>query len=158
MHTSNYGFRAATPLRYRSTMVEKVARSPFGDRLAHAMSLPDNKLGPVELAEALGVTRQAIDKLLKGGSNEMSASNNARVARLLGVDPTWLAIGEGVARPSEFSIRWHERTLIARFRELPADEQDEFAAQLEMRLALHAKHAGAASGDPFQGARAGKGS
>jgi hypothetical protein len=47
-------------------MVEpkKPERSPYAERLAHAMSDPENPIGSVELAEALGVTRQAIDKLL----------------------------------------------------------------------------------------------
>ena len=120
-------------------MVEpkKPERSPYAERLAHAMSDPENQIGAVELAEALGITRQAIDKLLKGGSNEMSASNNARAARLLNVDPTWLATGEGTARPAEFQVRWHERRLIELYRRLPADEQDEFADLVESRCAIH---------------------
>lgn len=112
-------------------------RSPYAERLAHSMSDPENQIGAVELAEALGVTRQAIDKLLKGGSNEMSASNNARAARLLNVDPTWLATGEGTARPAEFMVRWHERRLIELYRRLPPDEQDEFADLVESRCAIH---------------------
>ena len=107
-------------------------------------------MSPVALADALGVTRQAIEKLLKGGSKEMSAGNNARAAQLLNVDATWLALGEGIAQPAEFQIRWHERRLIDLFRSLPADEQDEFAASLETRCALHAKHA--ASPHPFPSA------
>ena len=79
----------------------------------------------------------------------MNASNNARVARLLNVDPTWLAIGEGVPRPDEFHARWHERQLLEVFRQLPPDEQDEFAEQLHQRHALHRSHAGAATADPF---------
>lgn len=135
-------------------MVDEVMkRSPFAERLAQAMSLPDNKISAVDLAAELGITRQAVEKLLRGGSNEMSASNSARVARMLKVDPTWLAIGEGVPRPSEFQVRWHERKLLEGFRALPADEQDEFATLLERRLALHLQHAGAASADPFGGAR-----
>lgn len=120
-------------------MVEpkKPERSPYAERLAHAMSDHENPIGSVELAEALGVTRQALDKLLKGGSNEMSASNNARAARLLNVDPTWLATGEGTARPAEFQVRWHERRLIELYRRLPADEQDEFADLVESRCAIH---------------------
>jgi transcriptional regulator with XRE-family HTH domain len=106
------------------------------------MSLAENPLGVVEFAEALGVTRQAIDKILKGGSKEMSASNSARAAQLLNVDPVWLATGEGTAQPPEFLVRWHERRLIELFRRLPADEQDEFAGLLESRCAIHEQHAG----------------
>jgi transcriptional regulator with XRE-family HTH domain len=117
-------------------MVER-SRSPYAERLAHSMSLDENQISAVDLAEALGVTRQAIDKLLKGGSNEMSASNNARAAQLLNVDPIWLATGEGTARPPEFQVRWHERRLVELFRRLPPDEQDEFAASLESRVSIH---------------------
>lgn len=135
-------------------MVEEAgeSRTPYAERLAHAMSLPENEIGVVELALELGVTRQAIDKLLKGGSKEMSASNNARAARLLNVDSTWLATGEGTAKPEDFQVRWHERRLLELFRQLPANEQDEFAADLETRCAIHQKHAGSASADPFSNA------
>lgn len=124
------------------------SKSPYAERLAHAMSLPENEIGAVELAEALGITRQAIDKLLKGGSKEMSASNNAKAARLLNVDPTWLATGEGTAQPAEFQVRWHERRLIELFRRLPPDEQDEFAGSVESRCAIHEQHAASTGKQP----------
>lgn len=133
-------------------MVEEIKKpSPYGERLAHAMTLPGNETDAVALAEDLGVSRQAITKLLKGGSTEMTASNNARTARLLNVDPVWLAIGDGVPRPEEFHARWHERSLIEMLRQLPPDEQDEFAEALRLRFATHQSHAGAASSNPFPG-------
>lgn len=123
-------------------MVEdpKESITPYAERLAHAMSQPENPIGSVELAKALGITRQAIEKVLKGSTKEMSASNNARAARLLNVDPTWLATGEGTARPAEFLVRWHERRLLELLRELPAAEQDEFAVSVESRCAIHEQH------------------
>lgn len=79
----------------------------------------------------------------------MTAGNNARVARILNVDPTWLATGEGTPRPIEFQVRWHERTLLELLRQLPTNEQDEFAIEVEARCAIHQRHAGAASANPF---------
>ena len=130
--------------RYCQKMAEEEMQSktPYAERLAHAMSQSENPLTAVELAEAMGITRQAIDKLLKGGSKEMSASNNARAARLLNVDPTWLATGEGTARPAEFLVRWHERRLLELYRRLPPDEQDEFADLVESRCAIHEQSEG----------------
>lgn len=144
--------------RYRSTKVANVKAAkdknplPFGVRLAHALTLPGNENGFSRLVNDLGVTRQAITKLLDGGSKEMGASNNARAARCLNVDPIWLATGEGVARSGEFQVRWHERRLLDMLRELPADEQDEFSSMLELRWKTHQQHAGNATADPFAGA------
>lgn len=137
-------------------MVDKIKAAkvknslPFGQRLAHALTLPGNENGFSRLVNDLGVTRQAITKLLDGGSKEMGANNNARAARCLNVDPTWLATGEGVARPSDFQVRFHERLLLEKLRSLPPDEQDEFQEALEARFLLHINHAGAAH--PFPGA------
>ena len=115
-------------------------RSPYAERLAHAMSLPQNRIGPVELAQLMELSRQAIEKLLRGSSIEMSASNNAKAARILNVDPTWLALGVGLPEPDEFIVRWHERAMIELYRELPPREQDEFADSLRARYAIHKSH------------------
>lgn len=142
-----------TGFGYALTMVEKIkAPSPYGLRLAHAMGLPGNEISAPKLAADLDLTRQAIDKLLKGGSSEMGANNNARVARLLGVDPTWLATGEGVARPGDFQVRWPERMLIEQFRELPPEDQEDVAEMLRSKLELVRQHAGKPTSDPFKGA------
>jgi transcriptional regulator with XRE-family HTH domain len=133
-------------------MVEEIKNpSQYGLRLAHAMGLPGNGMTAPKLASDLGLTRQAIDKLLKGGSSEMGANNNARVARHLGVDPTWLATGEGVPRPSDFQVRWHERALIEQFRELPPEDQEDVAEMLRSKLELVRQHAGKRTANPFEG-------
>jgi hypothetical protein len=143
--------------RYRQTMVEKEKAAriknplPFGERLAHALTLPGNENGFSRLVNDLGVTRQAITKLLDGGSKEMGANNNARAARSLGVDPIWLATGEGIARPGDFQVRWHERTLIEQFRELPPEDQEDVVELLRARLDLSKHHEGKRTADPFKG-------
>jgi len=48
-----------------------------------------------QLAERLGVSYQAVSKVLKGQSTAFSAYNNAHAARFLGVSGDWLATGEG---------------------------------------------------------------
>lgn len=105
------------------------------------------------MAEKLHVSRQAVEKLLKGGSKEMGAGNNANAARLLGVDPTWLATGEGVARPGDFQVQWPERLLLQQFRELPKEDQADVAMLIQERLELKQEHAGKRSADPYQGAQ-----
>lgn len=47
------------------------------------------------LASHLGVTIQAINKVVGGKTAALSAPNNSKAARFLGVDADWLAIGEG---------------------------------------------------------------
>lgn len=81
----------------------------------------------------------------------MGANNNARAARSLGVDPIWLATGEGIARPGDFQVRWHERTLIEQFRELPPEDQEDVVELLRARLDLSKHHEGKRTADPFKG-------
>lgn len=63
----------------------------YKDRLAKAMA--DAKVGVAELAKELGVSYQAVKKVLTGGTKSLSAKNNAKAARFLKVDADWLATG-----------------------------------------------------------------
>lgn len=47
------------------------------------------------LAASLGVSYQAIKKLIDGTSKSLTAENNSKAAKILGVNPDWLASGEG---------------------------------------------------------------
>lgn len=116
------------------------------------MSLDDPKITPVQLAEKLGVTRQAVEKFFRGESDEMKAGNHVKTTRALDVDSAWLALGEGIPRPGDFSVRFHERQMLEQLRQLPEGEQDEFAEWLNERYKLQQRHAGAPSADPFKGA------
>ena len=49
---------------------------------------------PKDLQEHLGVSYQAMKKLMGGVSKSLSAENHARAARYLGVNSYWLATGE----------------------------------------------------------------
>jgi transcriptional regulator with XRE-family HTH domain len=69
----------------------------YKDRLKSALEIAgqDRKA----LAEALGISVQAIGQVLTGSTSALTAENNAKAARFLEVDPYWLATGEGSARP-----------------------------------------------------------
>lgn len=73
------------------------------------------------LAKALDISVQAVDKLLKGGSNSMSAYNNAKTAQHLRVDAHWLATGEGEMHPKADA---REAELLRNFRMLTGAMQD----------------------------------
>lgn len=75
-------------------MVEIV--SEFRDRLDQAMkAAKPHPVSTQQLADHLGVSYQAIKKLLNVGSNAMSAKNTSVAAAFLGVSSTWLATGKG---------------------------------------------------------------
>lgn len=48
-----------------------------------------------QLARDLGVSYQAVKKVLEGGSSALNTENNAAAARILGVNSDWLATGQG---------------------------------------------------------------
>ena len=50
------------------------------------------------LATGVGVSYQAVKKVLDGTSRAFSAEDNSKVASFLSVDPTWLATGQGAMR------------------------------------------------------------
>lgn len=70
----------------------------YGDRLKEALaqSNKDRK----GLAAAMGITVQAVGGVINGGTKAFTAENNARAAAYLGVNPSWLATGEGSKHPA----------------------------------------------------------
>ena len=78
-------------------------RMDYQSRLKTAMKLAhaDRRA----LAEALGISVQAVGLVLTGQSKALTAENSAKAARFLAVDPHWLATGEGEPRP----LLMHER-------------------------------------------------
>lgn len=71
----------------------------YADRLRQAMA--EAGMSIADLARALGVTYQAVSKVVKGATHSLTAANNAKAARLLRVNPEWLATGEGSPSISE---------------------------------------------------------
>lgn len=64
----------------------------YGERLDAAMRL--RTVSTSMLAKEIGVTYQAIKKILDGKSTALSAENNARAAKYLAINSHWLATGE----------------------------------------------------------------
>lgn len=71
----------------------------YGDRIKESLAL--STLGRKELAEAMDISVQAVGLVINGKSKAFTAENNARAAEFLGVNPYWLATGEGemLAKP-----------------------------------------------------------
>lgn len=67
----------------------------YKDRLAAAMGGEVPRSAVIALARELGVSPQAIQKVLDGKSNAFTAANNVKAARFLRVSSDWLATGEG---------------------------------------------------------------
>lgn len=65
----------------------------YKDRLQQAMTL--RSVEKQELANAIGISYQAVRKVLLGLSGAFTAANNAKAASFLRVSPDWLAAGIG---------------------------------------------------------------
>lgn len=65
----------------------------YGRRLAEAMEHAGYDIA--RLASEMGISYQAVAKVLTGATRSFTAKNNAAAARLLGVNPDWLADGTG---------------------------------------------------------------
>lgn len=70
-----------------------VADNGYDERFAKV--LKDSGISVSDMASRLDVSYQAIKKIVEGKSKMMNADNNARAAAILGVDPDWLATGNG---------------------------------------------------------------
>lgn len=75
------------------TFLPMVQRTDYKDRIVEAMARAN--VDPKQLSKAVGISYQAVMKLLAGTSKMMRADNNVVAARFLGVDSEWLATGEG---------------------------------------------------------------
>lgn len=71
----------------------KIAPNHFSDRISYAAGKAGYK--PVDLARAAGLSRAAVSKWFTGQADSIRPSNLYKVAELLGVNPRWLATGEG---------------------------------------------------------------
>lgn len=67
--------------------------STYQERLAEAMQ--DAGVDVSRLASQLGVSYQAVKKVMDGKTKSLTAANNAAAAQFLSVDPSWLASGRG---------------------------------------------------------------
>lgn len=92
--TTLLGNSGSDERRHTTTVVDD-----YSERLKAAMA--EAKPTPVkipELARALGISYQAVRKVLQGG--RLTAENNIAAARYLRVNSEWLATGKGERAPS----------------------------------------------------------
>lgn len=75
------------PLAYSSTMVE------YNERLTAALQARNVTIS--QLASGMGVSYQAVKRVIDGLSKAFSAANNAKAAAYLKINPDWLATGQG---------------------------------------------------------------
>lgn len=111
--------------------------SDYSDRLQQALTHAQWDVS--RLAARLNVSYQAVKKVLDRGSNALSASNNAYAALYLGVDPTWLAIGQGAMVPTK---NWPFSAALlaaARRADAPALRRAENAARAALDMDMLAK-------------------
>lgn len=88
----------ATPV---TTQARKIPATmvDYSDRLQMAMDAAGVTV--VALAKEIGVSRQAVKKVLEGLSSYFKLDTHYRACRFLGVRSEWLALGEEPVRPSE---------------------------------------------------------
>jgi SOS-response transcriptional repressor LexA len=67
----------------------------YKDRLRWAMSNRKPPATRKDLSLALGISVQAVGLVVRGETGSFTAENNARAAKLLGVNASWLATGKG---------------------------------------------------------------
>lgn len=72
--------------------------STYGSRLQAA--LERKKASKTDLAKAMGRTPQAVGQVINGTTKALTAENNSLAAIYLGVNPDWLATGEGEMLPA----------------------------------------------------------
>jgi transcriptional regulator with XRE-family HTH domain len=76
-----------------SFTIESMSAESFAERLEEAMR--ERGITAAALATAIGVSRASISLLLSKDSKSMRPEHLFAAADFLGVEPRWLAIGEG---------------------------------------------------------------
>lgn len=84
----------------------------YGERLNDAMKL--RTVSTSMLAKEIGITYQAVKKILDGKSAALSAENNAKAAKYLQINSYWLATGEDAMAIPEASTAAALSVLIQR--------------------------------------------
>lgn len=94
----------------------------FTERLEEALRIGGKDRQ--QLADALGITIQAVSQLLLGKTKTMTAENCVRTARLTGVDSFWLATGSGEPTiPGASAPQWPFRVTFEEYDRLTGDQK-----------------------------------
>ena len=118
-------------------------KTTLSERLREAMAGPPKVTG-IQLAKACKVAAASVSDWLSGKSKTMEANNLLAAARLLNVDPEWLANGVGVKghfwkrveqQPAEYTITDPTMTeAIQLLRQLNPDQLQEAVSFLKWKL------------------------
>lgn len=105
----------------------------FSDRLKKAAEHAKVEWSQTAIAKALDMNKQTVDRWF--GTGEPKPAQIYRIADRWGVDPRWLATGEGgmLPRPSTDGLEPVEEELLARYRE--ADPRWKLSLRLLSHLA-----------------------
>lgn len=76
----------------------------YKDRLIDAMK--GANMTVTSLAKELGISYQAVKKVIRGDTSAFNAANNSRAAQTLNLKSHWLATGEGERNESEHEPAW----------------------------------------------------
>lgn len=71
--------------------------SDYSERLQ--LAIEEAQITVRDLADQLGVTTQALYKVLRGTTRSLQASHHLKAAKVLRVEPSWLADGHGSRHP-----------------------------------------------------------
>lgn len=91
----------------------------FAERLEFAMR--EEKLSQADLGRALGISRSAVNQLVKGASKDMRPAHLIMACRRLRVRPEWLVLGEEPMRAD--SLNPADRSLLHYYRALPVSQR-----------------------------------
>jgi transcriptional regulator with XRE-family HTH domain len=94
-----YGQTTTMLSRVESTL----SRVTYADRFSEGLARPNKTRKGV--ADAMGVSVQAVGQIVNGQTKAATAENNAAAAAYFQCDPTWLATGKGSPRWSEPATR-----------------------------------------------------
>ncbi|WP_157779629.1 helix-turn-helix domain-containing protein [Cupriavidus pauculus] len=131
-------------LRSRKYAFTMKKPTTFTERLEEALRLGGKDRQ--QLADALGISLQAVSQLLLGKTKTMTAENCVRTARLTGVDSFWLATGSGEPKGSGASApQWPFRVSFDQYERL----SDEQKASLDIVLSEFVKISLAADRDDW---------
>lgn len=107
------------------------ARMKLANRLKSSREAVN--MNQTELANAAGVSRNAISLIESGTTKAIKSAHLFRLARQLGVRAEWLANGEGARASSELAPR--HRSLISAYRSLPKNMRTEIRSLIESAYA-----------------------
>jgi transcriptional regulator with XRE-family HTH domain len=116
-------------MKSKHSLIEEptILEMSYGKRLDKALTLALKERK--ELADAIGISVQAIGQVIQGKTAALTAENSAKAARFLKVDHYWLATGEGVPHPpvGATALSQHALALAKHFDRLEVDDKGVWA-------------------------------